>query len=169
MGKIAVEINIKGVKQMSIRNSAKAIIIEDSKVLLTKNVDEEGHFYLFPGGGQDHGEVLSDTVKRECIEEIGENVEVKDLLHIREYIGKNHEHAYFDSHVHQIEYYFVCRIRTEQNGSSVPSNPDSHQVGIEWVPIQDLMNFRIYPKGIRTYIQEYENKKRNTVYLGDIN
>jgi 8-oxo-dGTP pyrophosphatase MutT (NUDIX family) len=154
---------------MSIRNSAKAIIIKDSRVLLTKNVDEEGHFYLFSGGGQDHGEVLSNTVKRECIEEIGEKVEVKDLLHIREYIGKNHEYAYYDSHVHQIEYYFVCHISTEQNGSSVPSNPDSHQVGIEWVPIYDLMDFRIYPKGIREYIQEYGNKKGNTVYLGDIN
>ncbi|ANU11488.1 MutT/NUDIX family protein [Planococcus antarcticus DSM 14505] len=154
---------------MSIRNSAKAIIIKDSKILLTKNIDQEGHFYLFPGGGQDHGEVLSDTVKRECLEEIGENVKVKDLLHIREYIGKNHEHAHFDSHVHQIEYYFVCHISTEQNISSVPSNPDSHQVGIEWVPIQDLMDFRIYPKGIRKYIQEYKDKKRNTVYLGDIN
>lgn len=169
MENIIFEINIKGGKKMSIRNSAKAIIIKDSKVLLTKNMDEEGHFYLFPGGGQDHGEVLSDTVKRECIEEIGENVEVKDLLHIREYIGKNHEHAYFDSHVHQIEYYFICHINTKQKAPSVPSNPDSHQVGIEWVRIKDLLDYRIYPKEIRKYIQDYENEKRNTVYLGDIN
>ncbi|WP_033542748.1 NUDIX domain-containing protein [Planococcus sp. CAU13] len=154
---------------MSIRNSAKAIIIEDSKVMLTKNIDEEGYFYLFPGGGQDHGEALSDTVRRECIEEVGKEVEVKDLLHIREYIGKNHEYAYFDSHVHQIEYYFVCHVSKEQTISSVPSNPDSHQVGIEWVPVKDLMDYRIYPKGIRKYIQEYENNKRNIVYLGDIN
>nr|WP_317851925.1 NUDIX domain-containing protein [Planococcus sp. 4-30] len=56
---------------MFIRNSAKAVILKDSKVLLTKNVDDEGFFYLFPGGGQDHGETLPETVKRECLEEIG--------------------------------------------------------------------------------------------------
>lgn len=154
---------------MRIRNSAKAIIIQDSKILLTKNKDEEGFFYLFPGGGQEHGEVLPATVKRECIEEIGENVEVKQLLHIREYIGKNHEHAQFDGHVHQIEYYFVCHIINRQDVPSVPSNPDSHQIGIEWLPINNLVDYRIYPKGIRECIQEFKGNKRNAVYLGDIN
>lgn len=154
---------------MSIRNSAKAIIIKDSKLLLTKNIDEEGYFYLFPGGGQNHGEVLSDTLKRECIEEIGRNVEVKNLLHIREYIGKNHEHAHFDKDVHQIEYYFVCHFSTDQVHVSVPTKPDSHQVGVEWISIQDLLEYRIYPKGLRNYIQEYVCGKQNPVYLGDIN
>ena len=36
--------------QMAIRNSAKAIIIQGEKVLLTKNQDNDGYFYLFPGG-----------------------------------------------------------------------------------------------------------------------
>ncbi|MDF2682566.1 MAG: hydrolase [Brevibacillus sp.] len=39
-----------------IRNSAKAVITQNEKILLTKNRDEFGFFYLFPGGGQDHGE-----------------------------------------------------------------------------------------------------------------
>lgn len=73
---------------MLIRNSAKAVILKDSKVLLTKNIDDEGFFYLFPGGGQDHIETLPETVKRECLEEIGQQVEVGELLHLREYIGK---------------------------------------------------------------------------------
>lgn len=37
---------------MQIRNSVKALIIEDDKILLTKNQDIEGNFYLCPGGGQ---------------------------------------------------------------------------------------------------------------------
>ena len=72
---------------MVIRNSAKAIIVKDSKVLLTKNEDNEGVFYLFPGGGQEHGETLPETVKRECLEEIGQQVEVGELLHK---IGRAH-------------------------------------------------------------------------------
>ena len=53
-----------------IRNSAKAVIIQNEKILLTKNKDDFGFFYLFPGGGQDHGEELKDAVKRECLEEL---------------------------------------------------------------------------------------------------
>ena len=87
---------------MNIRNSAKAIIMSDNKVLLTKNVDDDGYFYLFPGGGQEHGETLHETVTRECMEEIGEQVDVGDLVHIREYIGKNHEYASFDSDFHHV-------------------------------------------------------------------
>lgn len=71
-----------------IRNSAKAVIIQDNKVLLTKNQDRDGYFYLFPGGGQEHGEELSEALRRECIEEIGCAVIVDHLLHVREYIGK---------------------------------------------------------------------------------
>lgn len=94
---------------MHIRNSAKAVIQKEGHVLLTKNIDAEGIFYLFPGGGQEHGEVLVQTIKRECLEETDYQVIVGELLHIREYIGKNHEHAH-DRDFHQIEFYFVCTI-----------------------------------------------------------
>jgi 8-oxo-dGTP diphosphatase len=43
---------------MHIRNSAKAIIIQNGKVLLTINLGKDGYFYMFPGGGQEHGETL---------------------------------------------------------------------------------------------------------------
>ncbi|GAJ98969.1 MutT/Nudix family protein [Geomicrobium sp. JCM 19055] len=59
---------------MKIRNSAKAIIIDDNCVLLTKNEDRDGYFYLFPGGGQEHGETLQQTLIRECREEVGKKV-----------------------------------------------------------------------------------------------
>jgi len=81
---------------MPVRNSAKAVIMKDGCVLLTKNQHEQEIFYLFPGGGQEHGETLEEAVKRECIEEIGQEVVVRELLHVREYIGRNHEHAFFD-------------------------------------------------------------------------
>ncbi|MFC8564102.1 NUDIX domain-containing protein [Peribacillus frigoritolerans] len=68
---------------MSIRNSAKAIIICGDKVLITKNQDNEGYFYLFPCGGQEHGETIHNALIRECIEEVGKEVEIGELLHIR--------------------------------------------------------------------------------------
>ncbi|MGM0877741.1 MAG: NUDIX domain-containing protein [Bacillota bacterium] len=152
---------------MSIRNSAKAIIISGDKVLLTKNQDNEGYFYLFPGGGQEHGETIHNTLLRECIEEVGKEVEIGELLHIREYIGKNHEYSSFDFNVHQVEYYFVCTL--VNNSYKTPTNPDSHQVGIEWIHINNLLEYRIYPKELKKYIIKHLNNEKSPVYLGDIN
>lgn len=154
---------------MNIRNSAKAVILQDKKVLLTKNKDVEGFFYIFPGGGQDHGEALSYTVKRECLEEVGALVEVRQLLHIREYIGKNHEHQTFDSGVHRIEYYFFAELQNDESEWARPTNPDSHQVGVEWVEVAKLSDYRIYPKAIVPAIQNFVENKKAAVYLGDVN
>jgi ADP-ribose pyrophosphatase YjhB (NUDIX family) len=149
-----------------IRNSAKAIIIQNEKILLTKNQDDLGFFYLFPGGGQDHGEELKDAVKRECIEELGEKVEVSELVYVREYIGKNHEFSQWDSDVHQIEFYFNCSLTSEQSTFLNGTNPDNNQVGVEWIEIKNLDEIRLYPKVLSTIIKQYDNKIR---YLGDVN
>lgn len=154
---------------MNIRNSAKAIIIDGEKVLLTKNQDDDGYFYLFPGGGQEHGETLHEALKRECIEELGHQVDIEELLHIREYIGRNHEHKSFDAHVHQVEFYFACKLVSETNRIMEPTNPDNDQVGIEWLKISDLENYRFYPKKIREHIVKYFNSEKSKVYLGDTN
>ncbi|WRP04551.1 NUDIX domain-containing protein [Rossellomorea aquimaris] len=151
---------------MPIRNSAKAIIIRDNKILLTKNKDKEGFFYLFPGGGQEQGETLHEALKRECIEEIGREVEVGELSHIREYIGRNHEHASFDYDVHQMEFYFKCSMFNEMDKDSAPTNPDSHQVGVEWMDFTELSKCRLYPKKIIHYLNR---DLTPVVYLGDIN
>ncbi|KKI90401.1 NUDIX hydrolase [Bacillus sp. SA1-12] len=154
---------------MDIRNSVKAIIISEDKVLLTKNQDNEGFFYLYPGGGQEHGETFHHALIRECLEEIGHSVEIGKLLHIREYIGKNHEYSAFDYHVHQVEYYFVCNLMNEINNHTKPTNPDAKQVGIEWIALNELHNYRVYPRGLSNYIKKYNDGKQTQVYLGDIN
>lgn len=154
---------------MHIRNSAKAIIIHEEKVLLTKNQDEDGFFFLFPGGGQEHGETIHQALIRECMEEVGQRVEVGELLHIREYIGKNHEHASFDYDFHQVEFYFVCYLNNDLTSYKHAINPDSHQVGIEWIPIHSLSQYRVYPKGITKHLLHYLQHVKSPVYLGDIN
>ncbi|MBD8499283.1 NUDIX domain-containing protein [Paenibacillus arenosi] len=148
-----------------IRNSAKAIIIEENRLLLTKNSDDQGYFYLFPGGGQEKGEELKAAVVRECLEEIGCAVEVGDIVYIREYIGNNHEFAEWDYDVHQVEFYFECRLA----GAQAPNNglnPDDNQVGVEWIEFDRLHEKRIYP---RKLIEQIMHKQCKPCYLGDSN
>ncbi|WP_138754994.1 NUDIX domain-containing protein [Paenibacillus sinopodophylli] len=148
-----------------IRNSAKAVIIQNEKILLTKNQDDLGFFYLFPGGGQDHGEELKDAVKRECLEELGEEVKVSELVYVREYIGKNHEFAQWDSDLHQVEFYFNCSLTSEEPTFLKATNPDKDQVGVEWIEIKKLEEIRLYPKTLNKMINQSDI---NIHYLGDV-
>lgn len=50
--------------ERKIRNSAKALIIKDGKMLVSKINDNGDVFYIMPGGGQNAEELLPDTVKR---------------------------------------------------------------------------------------------------------
>jgi len=152
---------------IAIRNSAKAVIVQDGHVLLTKNEDERGHFYLFPGGGQEPGEELRDAVVRECIEETGLPVTVGELLHVREYIGRNHEFAATDSGVHQVEFYYACSVETDgpepvMNGDL----PDNNQVGVEWVPLAALADIRVYPSSLGAKLA---GRLTLPCYMGDAN
>lgn len=154
---------------MGIRNSAKAIIIEDTKLLAIKKQDKDGYYYILPGGGQEHGENLHQALKRECIEEINVEIEIGDLLFIREYIGRNHEHYEFDSEIHQTEYMFSCRIANNSKDIQNGIVPDEGQIGVEWLHLSELLNYRLYPQTMRKYITDYTASKDLPVYLGDIN
>lgn len=151
----------------AIRNSAKAIIIEDGKILLTKNKDHLGIFYLLPGGGQESAENMAEALKRECMEEITADISIGDIKFIREYIGKNHEFAEWDSEIHQIEYMFECKLLSD-DGLKPGVVPDSMQVGVEWIELSKLGEHRIYPKTLKEVINE-DGTFKDIVYLGDTN
>lgn len=151
----------------AIRNSVKAIILQDERLLLTKNKDDWGFFYLLPGGGQEPGENMYQALIRECMEEISCEIEIGDIRYIRDYIGKNHEFADFDQHTHQIEYMFECSLKA----SSDPQNgnvPDGAQIGVEWVPIDQLGNIRLYPSILKNLIKK-DGLQPDIIYLGDVN
>ncbi|MFC4356298.1 NUDIX domain-containing protein [Chryseomicrobium palamuruense] len=149
-----------------IRNSAKSLIVRDQHLLLIKKQDDQGIYYIFPGGGQEKGETLEEAVHRECLEEIDAKVNVYELAYVREYIGKNHEFSEVDGDVHQLEFYFHCEIlETSINGQ--PTQPDVDQIGVEWLPIDRLTEYRIYPKAMVETVRNESSNQR--IYLGDVN
>jgi 8-oxo-dGTP diphosphatase len=149
-----------------VRNSAKAIIIRDGRLLLTVNDDGEGPFYLLPGGGQRPGEPLPEGLRRECREEIGAEIIVGELRYVRDYIAANHEFAAEDAGAHQVEYMFLCRLPDGAEPAD-GHEPDSMQVGVEWVPLEGLASCRFYPAAMRPLLAGA--CVEGPVYLGDIN
>jgi 8-oxo-dGTP diphosphatase len=152
----------------SIRNSAKAIIIRDGKLLCTKNLSQFNEiYYLLPGGGQEAGETLTSALQRECQEEIGIRIDVKGLRFVRDYIADHHEFKHIHAGIHQIEYMFECDLLDEpkiERGHA----PDQYQVGVEWVVLEALEKFRLYPKILKKLIGQ-DGTLSGPVYLGDVN
>lgn len=150
-----------------IRTAARAVIIRDGALLTVVLRDREGDFHVLPGGGQQHGETLIDTVRRECLEEIGSDVTVTELLYIREYVGKNHDFSKRHAHFHQVETVFRCTLASEPRASQAIAR-DNRQVGVAWVPLAEAHRFRLFPSVLKELIRDGDLRAPR-IYLGDIN
>jgi 8-oxo-dGTP diphosphatase len=140
---------------MIIRNSAKAVIIVDNKLLVTKMNDGK-IFYLLPGGGQNPGEILTNTLERECNEEVQYHVKVNELLFVRE--------SFDDAETQRVEFIFHCTIVGEVENCTPIF--DTTQCGLEWLDINELSSLPLYPEEIRYQIKQFYNKKHIKTYLG---
>jgi 8-oxo-dGTP pyrophosphatase MutT (NUDIX family) len=129
-----------------IRTAAKAVIIQDEKLLCVKKQQGERIYFLLPGGGQHHGETLVEALQRECWEEIGAPVIVREALHVREYIGKNHHEQHRS--LHQVEVLFACALKYPNQPFSLMKEGDKYQIGVEWVALSALQDASFYPKAL---------------------
>lgn len=154
-------------KKKKVRNSAKAVIIRDKKLLVIIKRDQEGSYAVLPGGGQKWGETLPESLIRECLEEIGAEVKVRKLLFIREYRSDRHEFAEISPDVHQVEFYFKCKVSKDYEPSQ-GHLPDSGQEEVRWVALDELDTVHLYPRTICSILADLKHSVY-PFYLGDCN
>lgn len=147
-----------------IRTSAKAVLIRNGRLLCIEHTDENGVFYGLPGGGQHKYETLPQALVRECFEEAGVDVQVGDLLYVREYIGKRHDFSLAHAQVHQIEFLFACTLAGRED-CRVGDKADRLQTGVRWLPLSQLGAVRIYPSVLKDVLPAAAGCR----YLGDCN
>jgi ADP-ribose pyrophosphatase YjhB (NUDIX family) len=148
-----------------IRTGAKAVIIRDGKLLAIAIHDESGEWFALPGGGQERFESLHDALRRECREEIATDVEVGELLFVRDYIARNHEFAAGEPETHAVEIMFACRVPDDY----VPRSgevPDPGQHAVRWLPLDELADVRLYPAALKPVLAA---RALRALYLGDVN
>ena len=140
-----------------VRNAAKALIIKDGKMLAIKLKDEQDEWYIMPGGGQDVEEILPETVCREVAEELGLQVEVKDLVFVIEGV---HGESF-----HRVDLVFLCEYIGKIENAVLQS--DTYQVGYDWLDIKSLNATPLYPSKLRRQIMNLYEGKAYKVYLGN--
>lgn len=147
---------------MGIRNSAKAIILHDGKLLLNKIQNSLGAMYYgksrgeiyydLPGGGQIQYETLEETVKRECLEECGCTVAVERLAAFYEEISCIEIFRQrYPLYAHKLYFVFVCHL-TDMPSKQL-TEKDLDMLESIWVDLADLKDIPLYPEIIKTDLE----------------
>ncbi len=148
-----------------IRNAVRALIIRDEKILVQHKVYEDGsERYVLPGGAPHPGETLAEGLQRECMEEIGCEVEVDDIVYLADFFKPRDTKP--PTKRQQVEFIFHCHIPETyiaQNGDS----PDKHQENVCWLKISEINNVPFFPRSLSTIITK--NSSPAPIYLGLIN
>ena len=118
-----------------IRTSAKAVIIQNGKLLAIKLNDGKEEWYILPGGGQDSEEMLPQTVEREVREEAGIEIQCKDLLFVIEGV---HGESF-----HRMDLVFLCEYLGQTPEATLHS--DTNQIGFDWLDLSILNRLPLYP------------------------
>lgn len=153
----------------TVKTAAKAVIIENGRILLLQKRGDDGTFHVLPGGKQQFGETLTTALQRECREELDINVSVGKLVFIREYIGRKHEFAKKHHNLHKVEFFFICsREPGPEPGWGII--PDETQEGFIWLPLESLNTISFYPKELVKWLHDlHYDEHDHCRYLGDLN
>lgn len=117
----------------------------------------DNRLWAIPGGAQDIGEYISETVIRETREETGIEVEVTGLVGV--YTNPNHVMAYDDGEVRQ---QFSLCFRAVPVGGEMHTSSESTRV--RWAPRSELERLDIHPS-MRLRI-EHGYANRPEPYIG---
>ncbi len=154
---------------MAIRTAARAIIIKDEQLLVLRRTGVQGEFYVLPGGGQNQGESIKQTLVREVFEEVSLEVEIIELLFINEFIAKRDSmFPELESEVHQIDFTFLCKI-TSDNEAKVGGTPDVHQVGIAWISLNEINDYDLHPDHDLNFIMGAPTRSVLAQWIGNNN
>lgn len=140
-----------------IRIRPTGLIIQNDSVLLVEYSDHRGTHYFLPGGGAEPGEMLKETVKRELLEETMAEVYVGPLAFVYEWEPQPNDT--YSPKAHTLFHIFECSL-VDGSVPTLPYHPDDNQVGVKWIPLQDLEKIKLLPY-MAHEIQQYVKEKRN--------
>ncbi len=149
----------------SIRNAARALIIQQDKILLLcKKGAGRAERYTLPGGAQEPGESLIDALNRECLEEIDTTVDAAELVYVADFIKQRDTHPPTKRHI--VDFLFRCEVPDDYFPRS-GEKPDKNQVGVKWIAMSELHLTPLVPQYLSHCIPALDDADR-TFYLGKL-
>lgn len=116
------------------------IFLNDQKeVLISDEYQLDMKMTKFPGGGMHFGEGTIDCLKREAIEEFGQEIEVLEHFYTTDYF----QPAYFYDDYQLISIYYLAKFK-EPVGFKIATKPfdfaelKNGNMSFRWVPIENI-------------------------------
>lgn len=121
----------KDLDKYRIRRAARGVLIWGNKIALL-NVTKY-NYHKLPGGGIEDGESKEDAFKREVLEEIGANCEIKDYAGVTiEYRGQEK--------LLQISYVFLAEVVGEPGKVKFELSEKDEGFRLEWIPAGKILD-----------------------------
>jgi len=111
------------------------VIIENNHLLVMKYQYGDQFIYNLPGGNPDPNELLSDTIARECMEELGIDVEVGTMLLMGQVSGTELR----DDVLHIL---FEGAII---GGIPALQAEETNALEVLWIPLEEMNQITMYP------------------------
>lgn len=142
--------------KLTFRPAVYAVIIDNNKVLLSKNWDG----YDFPGGGIKLEETIEKALQREVHEETGLNVTVGPIV----LCGDSFFKMPFDGKfIHTIAMYYICTVKDRALSTEFFDAHEKEYAGMaEWINLSAIKNIKFYSalNGIKVIEKAMQNIKK---------
>lgn len=150
-----------------IRNSAKAFLYHEGKLLLNSHLTSSKELYYdLPGGGQHPYETMEEAVVREVLEETGLMVEPLRFAALCEEIFTHEEMRYrFPEYCHRCMHIFVVRLLPGPVREK--AELDFQQTGSVWVTPEEAEGLPLVPLQLQGRVREVLSAS-HPVYLGSL-
>jgi len=147
---------------MEHRIRAAGILIRDGAMLLLRVKDFSGEYWVPPGGGMESGDQSSRAcVIREFKEEAGIDVQAEELICVREFL-ETHTGRY-----HAEFFYLITSFLGTPHLENLKGlNDEDYIKAVEWVPIPELVDKRIYPAELKNKLLDLIESQRFSTHLG---
>jgi len=130
-----------GAQPIIYRNAVRAIILKENKVLMVYS--EKAHEYKFPGGGIEHDEPREVALKREVIEEVGQDI--KSVNESLGYVDQLYNDIYDeDKYFYQRSYYYFCEVTDEYVGMKLSESEIAMKFLPKWVTVDEAIRVNQY-------------------------
>ncbi|MGY3569118.1 NUDIX domain-containing protein [Vibrio paucivorans] len=147
---------------MKHRIRSAGILIQNQSILMVRVKDFSGEYWIPPGGGMEKGDRSSkDGLKREFLEETGLEVEVGELICVREFL-ETHTECY-----HAEFFYQITAFSGEPHTDNlVGLNDEQYIQSVEWIAINELDGKRVYPADLKSKVIGMVEQKNFSTHLG---
>ena len=115
------------------------LIVQDEKILLTDEFRLGMYMTKFPGGGLEFGEGTLDCLKRECMEELGQKVEIIGHFYTTDFYQPS---LHLPNQSQMLSIYYRARLIGEESFkitekvNDIPT--DDGAQAFRWLPFRDI-------------------------------